>query len=120
MTYSNEYADNTPGNKPHLKVGAFGRYYTGKGRRSNGTIQPLRFFVQAGFAYGVVNGQMDDYLWTSNVLDLRIMPGINYFIKPRIALEAGLGGTFEFPDMGKQGRFLYNPNLGLRFFPGLR
>ena len=116
LTVSNEHSDRYRVKILHTKFGVFGRYYTGKAFRKNGTINKLRFFAEAGAAYGRVNHQNDDYLWSDNLLDLRIMAGVNYFVKPRIALEFGLNGTFEFLDHQDDARFIYSPNLGLQFF----
>jgi hypothetical protein len=50
-----------------------------------------------------------------NLLDLRIMYGISYFISPRIGLAAGLNGAFEFPDHRDNGSFNYSPTRGCSF-----
>jgi hypothetical protein len=120
QTFSNEHMDRYDVQTLHTKFGAFGRFYPGKVFRRNGEINKLRFFAEAGVAYGAYSNTNDDYGSINSVLDLRIMPGVNYFLNRHIALEFALNGTFEFPDMGKQGRFIYSPNLGLQFLFGGR
>lgn len=114
---STGHNDRYPNKSLFTKFGVFGRYYPGKAARKNGTINKLRFFVDAGTAFGRVSYRADDYTTADDLLDLHIMPGINYFLKPGIALEFGLNSIFEYIDgRGLASNFIYSPNLGLQFF----
>jgi hypothetical protein len=81
-------------------AGVFVRAYTGKAANENGELNKFRFFVEGGIGYGYLfdrypNFAGEDASADYGVLQLHVMPGINYFANRNVAFELGMMYGYE-------------------------
>ncbi len=111
-------------------IGVFGRFYFGEAADRQGAQNKLRFFLEAGAGCGhvfsrysnTVNSVEEKAHLGYNTYNFHVMPGVNYFLSPNVALEGGLNFSRSHSALGEPGLRdnLNNLSLGvgLQFFFG--
>jgi hypothetical protein len=95
----------------------FARFYFA--RDHAGYVRPLQFFVEAGVGFGGTNSRYESggiiTEVTTNGVRVYVLPGIDYFLNNRVAVEAGLQYLFIG---GKPDAHILGLSLGFQTFLG--
>jgi len=105
-------------------LGIFARKYFGKATHKDGSMQRMRFFLEAGVAgntgwsqFDISSSETQRSTFISAVF--HVMPGFNYFLNRNVALEGGLNYSHTAVTGSAQTQTeRIGINLGLQFFIG--